>query len=304
MYRHKNKIEAFEGYKAVFLGYLAPILKALIDSNAVKNLIVGYESKYPQSQKIVELCEIHKIPVFCVDNIEKETALKSHIFSNTDIAVVGAFGQILSKDTLKLPKYGFLNFHPSYLPDYRGGSPIEEGLLRGEHIFGYKFHWLVEDVDAGPMVYQERLEFQAFSHYPDILNRLSERGGEVLFSLLNDNIANWPRLEQSHNSSFYYSRKKGEGTLEWSESPEIWFRKIKAFGWRKWAFLEIRQGSILIEEAILHRNLNSSLGYGKVVATKPTLEISLGKFQLSLVRYQSTRTLLNHEDLMPIRQSS
>ena len=82
---------------------------------------------------------VAKIPVFQPARLKEEGALEQIAAWKPDVIVVAAFGQILPKEVLSLPKYGCINIHASLLPKYRGASPIQQAILRGRKRPGYDY---------------------------------------------------------------------------------------------------------------------------------------------------------------------
>ena len=76
-------------------------------------------------------------------------------FENTDVVIAIAYGRILQKDILALPKYGFLNLHFSLLPSYRGSAPVQRALLNGEKKTGISIFKIDESLDTGPIYLQK-----------------------------------------------------------------------------------------------------------------------------------------------------
>ncbi len=74
-----------------------------------------------------------------------------------DLAIVAAFGMIFSKEVLSIPKYGFINIHPSILPRWRGPTPIQTAILNGDEKTGITLFLMDEKVDHGPIISNEKL---------------------------------------------------------------------------------------------------------------------------------------------------
>ena len=96
---------------------------------------------------------------FCVDNkisySEEIPEVKDLNNLSPDIIIVASYGKIIPSEIINLPKYGSLNLHPSFLPKYRGPSPVHTAIKNGDESFGVSIIKLSEDIDAGPIIMQK-----------------------------------------------------------------------------------------------------------------------------------------------------
>jgi len=100
-----------------------------------------------------------------------------------DLAVVAAFGMIFPKEILTIPKYGFINLHPSLLPKYRGPTPIQTAILNGDEQTGVTLYLMDEETDHGPILAQRELEIHN-TDYLLLSTKLAEMGAELLIETL------------------------------------------------------------------------------------------------------------------------
>lgn len=96
-----------------------------------------------------------------------------------DIAVVVAFGQILPKEILEMPKFGCVNVHASLLPKYRGASPIQWAVINGEEVTGVTTMRMDEGVDTGDIILQQEVRLQEGETGGSLFGRLSQAGAEL-----------------------------------------------------------------------------------------------------------------------------
>ena len=111
---------------------------------------------------------------------EAEEALRIIRDIAPDLIVVTAYGQILPKEILELPKYGCINIHASLLPKYRGAAPINWVLLSGEKETGVTSMQMSEGLDTGDMLIKKSTDIGENETYEELYARLSAMGGEVL----------------------------------------------------------------------------------------------------------------------------
>ncbi len=123
-------------------------------------------------------------------NPVKKTAEKAKIpyngieLMNIDLAVVYAFGHLIPKELLTLPKYGFWNIHPSLLPKYRGPSPIASPLINGDKTTGVTIIKMDKEIDHGPIIAQQSLAIDQDDKRPDLEKKLTDLGFKMLKKIL------------------------------------------------------------------------------------------------------------------------
>lgn len=109
--------------------------------------------------------------------------------NQADLAVVAAYGKILTIDELNAPKYGCINVHPSLLPKYRGASPIQQAILNGDKISGITIIKMDEEVDHGPVIYQEELELSNSENFDTLSKKMFQRSADILPKIIEEFVA-------------------------------------------------------------------------------------------------------------------
>jgi len=133
-----------------------------------------------------------------------------------DFVVVTAYGKILKKDFLKIPKYGCINLHASLLPKYRGASPIEEALLNGDTETGITFIQMSEKLDAGDILLLQRIKIEPQDDAPSLRKKLSFLGARLLPFLLRDirDGLVTPIPQNEKKASYCRKIKKSDGLID------------------------------------------------------------------------------------------
>lgn len=103
---------------------------------------------------------------------------------NPDLFIVAAFGQILNKDVLKIPKFGAVNIHASLLPKYRGAAPIQRAILDNEPVTGITLMKMAKGLDRGPVLYAEEVPIGEHDTSGQLFNRLAKISGGVVIDFL------------------------------------------------------------------------------------------------------------------------
>jgi methionyl-tRNA formyltransferase len=268
-------------YKCIFLGYLEPLVEALRAIEAVDLVSVGLEPIRLKAKSMEQLCKAKGLKYFDASRIRSNEVLDGYLKEGIDIVVVGAFGQMLSNDILKRPKLGVLNFHPSVLPSYRGGSPIEEQILRGDKTGGATLHWMTEGVDEGPIVVKKSFSIGPDDDYASILDRSVSLGAQLLRQLFAAPIEAWPHEEQPNGAPVYPPRKKDDGLVDWSKDAAEISRIVRAFGWREWARAPLGSGEIVLKRVTVVKSENSAKP-GTILAVYPKTVVRCGKDAIEL----------------------
>lgn len=165
--------------KAVFMGTPEIARDALEALNDVLDvvLVVTQPDKFVGRKKVLTkspvklLAESLEVPVFQPYKIKEE--YDAIIKLNPDIIVTCAYGQILPKELLDLPKYGALNIHASLLPKYRGGAPIERSIMNGDIKTGITLMHMDIGMDTGDMIYQEEIAIDDLDTKETLTKKLS-----------------------------------------------------------------------------------------------------------------------------------
>src|SRR3989344_4038092 len=99
---------------------------------------------------------------------------------NADLGIIAYYGKIIPKAVLELPKYGFLNAHPSLLPRWRGPSPIQAAILAGDKTTGVTIHIATEKPDTGPILAQKEIRIGSKDTCLSLTEKLAHEGASLL----------------------------------------------------------------------------------------------------------------------------
>ena len=148
-----------------------------------------------------------------------------------DAAVVVAYGMILPKAVLDAPRLGCLNVHASLLPRWRGAAPIQRAILAGDTETGITIMQVEEELDAGPILTQERMPITASTTAEDLHDTLAELGARMIAVALDDLDARRLDAKPQADEDATYAAKlaRGEGRLDWRKPAVELERAIRAF---------------------------------------------------------------------------
>ena len=161
------------------------------------------------------------------DNINKDIEINKLEQMKPDIAVVSAYGQILSSKLLRVPKFGFVNLHPSLLPRWRGAAPIERALMAGDKETGVCTIKMIKELDAGPILAKERFLINLDETNSSLSQKLSIIGANQLLDVINnlEFISEIP--QESEGVTYAFKIHKSETRINWNLPGKIVDRFIR-----------------------------------------------------------------------------
>jgi methionyl-tRNA formyltransferase len=226
--------------KILFMGTPEPAqacLKALIDAKEELVAVITQPDR-PKGRglklaptPVKETATEHKIPVFQPDKIKDKESIELVRGLDPDLIVIVAYGKILPKEILDIPKYGAINVHASLLPKYRGAAPVQRSLLNGDKYTGITIMKVTETLDAGDIILQESIPIYDADNASTLTERLFKLGAKLLISAVSQikSGKTKPIKQDDEKASYAPTLKKENGVIDWKKkAPEI-CDQIKAF---------------------------------------------------------------------------
>lgn len=216
-------------------------------------------SPSPVKEKAIEL----GIEVFQPQNINSEDSLKKLKDLDADLFVVVAYGQILKKDLIEIPKMDIVNIHASLLPKLRGAAPIQFSIFQGHEKTGVCIMRIEEGLDSGPVAIRKEIEI-ANMDYGQLSEKLSILGAEALKEYLvqlEDNKVVF--IEQDHKESTYAHKINNNSTwLDfYNENASTLEKRIRALSPSPTAKFKIGNEIFKIYEALVDFNKKVEPGH-------------------------------------------
>lgn len=171
----------------------------------------------------------HDIPVIQPDSFKDAEVINTLKSLVPDLLVVVAYGQILSKEVLAIPKYGAINVHSSLLPKYRGAAPINMAIMQDEEKSGVSVMHIVEELDAGPVILAKESEITDEDTFLTLHDRLKDIGAEALLeacTLIFEGKAE-PQEQDETKVSFVKPFKKEDLRIEWTKTQREIFNFVR-----------------------------------------------------------------------------
>ena len=176
---------------------------------------------------IKELALRHGVPVLQPDRARSEGFLSALRALAPDLIAVAAFGQILPKTILELPRFGCLNVHTSLLPKYRGAAPIQWAILNGEAETGVTIMKMDEGLDTGAILSQARTLIQAQDNSETLHDWLADMGARLLVQTIERLVVAGlsPVPQPAEGATLAPKIKKQDGRISWNEPClSVWNR--------------------------------------------------------------------------------
>ena len=227
---------------------------------------------------VKELALQHNIPVYQPVSFRDEEVVRQLRDLQADIIAVVAYGKILPSPVLEAARYGAVNLHGSLLPKYRGAAPIQWAVLNGDTKTGVCTFHLVQEMDAGDIIYTEETEIGERETSGELYERLKVLGAGLLSRTLNDidqGIA--PRTPQNPDEATYVSRLDKElSPIDWSRNP----REIRKwiYGLQPWpvATMELNGDTVKVFDAEYSEQRTDAAPGTVVAAGNAGIEIACG----------------------------
>ena len=212
----------------LFMGtpdFAAESLKSLIDANYnVIGVVTNQDKPKGRGMKMVyspvkEYAIEQNLKVYQPEKVRNNIEFIDEIKSlNPDVICVVAYGKILPKEILDIPKYGCINVHASILPKYRGAAPIQWAVLNGDEETGVTTMYMDIGMDTGDIIEIEKTKIGKEETTGELWDRLSKMGGKLLIQTLNKiEDGTVTRTKQGDNFTMAPMLSKDMAKINWEE---------------------------------------------------------------------------------------
>ncbi|MBU0578116.1 methionyl-tRNA formyltransferase [Patescibacteria group bacterium] len=186
------------------------------------------------SSPIKKITEKLSLSTFQPESINSPESIEKIKTIDPDIIIVFAYGQILSKQILDIPKHGCINVHASLLPKHRGASPIQSAILNRDNETGISLMQMVEKMDAGPVYEQFPIPIEIDDNSITLTEKtahlISHKIPNLLYDIIENNLSPVPQNESQ--ATYCTKINKENGNINWNEDIKIIDSRIRAFmGW-------------------------------------------------------------------------
>ena len=283
--------------KIVFMGtpdFAVGALEALVEAGHEVVAVVTQPDKpkgrgKEMQQTPVKACALkHNIEVFQPVKIKTPEAVEVLKGYGADLFVVAAFGQILSKEILDMPKFGCVNIHASLLPKYRGAAPIQWAILDGEKETGVTIMQMNEGLDTGDMLTKVIVPIEDTDTGESLFDKLAEAGAKLLIETIPQIEAGTLHPEAQDDSLSTYAKmiKKEMGLIDWKKEAVVLERLVR--GMNSWpsAYTHFNGKTLKVWEAGVELKEAKAEPGTVVEVTKNSIKVQTGQDLLVLKQIQ------------------
>jgi len=273
--------------KVIFFGtstFSARILKHLIELNIPISSIVTQPDKPVKRSKLpvpppvkalaLELCP--NIPILQPEKASSKDFIEKIKNLDPDLFIVVAYGQILKKDLLEIPKIGPINIHASLLPKYRGAAPIQRAIMEGELKTGITIMEMNEKMDAGEIILKKECSINLNDTFKEVEEKLMDISCELITSVINDcRQGKYLSTPQNHSMATFAPKIDPEDCqINWNEEAIDVHNKIRAVSPKPGAWSFVRLDEKLVKIKIISSEVIDISGAPGVVIQKNPLIVS------------------------------
>ncbi len=246
--------------KVVFMGtpdFAVPILEGLIENYNVIGVVSQPDKEVGRKRILtktpVKACaEKYNIKVLQPTKIKEE--YEDIVKLNPDLIVTCAYGQIIPKVLLDLPKYGCINVHASLLPKLRGGAPIHKAIIDGYDKTGITIMYMDEKMDSGDIIRQREIKIEDSFTTEILHDKLSFMGKELLLEtipdLIEENIT--PVKQEENEVTYAWNIKREEEKIDFSKSAREVFNQIRGLNSWPGAYCMFDDKTLKIYDVLLN----------------------------------------------------
>ena len=263
--------------------------KLIADGHNIKAVYTKADA--PKGRKMVltpsdvKVCALeHNLTVFTPATLKDETEIERLKEYNPDLIVVVAYGKLLPKAVLDIPKYGCVNVHGSILPRWRGAAPIQWTVLSGDEFGGVTTMYMNEGLDTGDMILTRKVKVGENETSGELFDRLCIDGAELLSETIEAIEAGTaPRIPQNEEEATYaHMLSKDLSNIDWNKTANEVHNKVRGLSpWPSAQTLLFGKRVKILETRVVAKKGEA----GKVISASP-LTVACKEGAVEIVRLQ------------------
>ncbi len=281
--------------KVVFAGtpdFAAKHLQALLDSQ--HKVVAVYtqpdrpagRGKKLQASPVKQLASDANIAVYQPKSLKDAEAQQTLASIDFDIMVVVAYGLILPKAVLDIPRLGCINVHGSLLPQWRGAAPIQRAIWAGDKTTGVTIMNMDIGLDTGDMLLKSEIAITTDDTSASLYEKLANVGPQALIEALDKFDSLVPEKQNDELASYAKKLDKAEGLIDWQQDGQQIERNIRAFNPWPGTWFELDDKNIKVWQAQWQANSNQSPAGTIISASRDGIEVQTGNGSITLLQLQ------------------
>jgi methionyl-tRNA formyltransferase len=244
--------------KILFFGstdFSLPIVRNVHEEFKVKGVVIsrpkpkgrGLKQSLP---KIAHWAQSVHVQVYMPEDPNSGSFIHELTVLAPDLYVLSAYGHILNRKLLDIPRLGGINIHPSLLPQYRGAAPIQRAIMAGEQETGVTIFFMDEKVDHGEMIAQRCIPIEKDDTYGSLSEKLAGLSAEMILDALRMiGSGNCNPVKQEGAVSYAPKLQKEDMIIDWSKKVTEVYNRIRALSPRPGARTYFRGKELIITQA-------------------------------------------------------
>lgn len=282
--------------KIVFMGtpkFAVPALKKIIDNFGVACVFTQPDKPKGRGKKIAyspikEVALENNIKVFQPVKLKNDNEAIDYLKKlEPDFIIVVAFGQILNKEVLDIPKYGCINLHASLLPKFRGAAPLNWAIIKGEKRSGNTTMLMDIGLDTGDMLLKNEVEITEDMTTGELHDLLSESGGDLLIKTINGLVdKSITPIKQSDETFYAKMLNKDVARIDWKDTAENIHNLIRGLNPWPIAHTTYKDLSMKIHESKVLKEISNKDPGTIIEVSKGGMKISTGNGVLLVKKVQ------------------
>ena len=294
--------------KIIFMGtpsFAVPILKSILNSEHKVLAVYTQNPKKSNRGQKVNISPIHQLSK--KNNIQVRTPKKFDQEETKfiqkikpDVVIVVAYGKIIPSEILGIKNIKFLNIHASLLPKWRGAAPIQRSLIEMDKETGISIMKIVQKLDAGPFLIQEKVKIEKNDNYNTLSEKLANLGSKLILKSLSFIEKNDFKLTEQNEDLVSYANKieKKESEIKWNLPAQNLVAKIKGLNPSPGAWFYHKNNRIKIFDAV---EVDQSGKQGEVLDDNLTIACQEKAIKVLLLQKQGKKILNSKEFLAGYR---
>ena len=285
--------------KIVYMGtpdFAVPPLAALVEAGYEVTAVITQPDKPKGRGKtllptpVKEEAMKHEITVYQPQKVRDPEFVEVLKNLAPDMIVVAAFGQIIPKEILDMPKYGCINIHASLLPKYRGAAPIQQAVIDGEKESGVTIMKMGMGLDTGDMISQAVVTLSEDETGGSLFDRLAETGASLLIQTIpsiENGTATYTKQPEESPTPYAAMITKKMGLLDFSRNAEVLERLVR--GMNPWpsAYTYLNNKTLKVWKAVVEDAESGKAAPGTIVdVDKKGIHVACGEKILVLQEVQ------------------
>ena len=261
--------------RIVFMGtpvFALPSLEKIYKEHEVIAVFTKVDKPNARGKKInyspiKEFTLANNLKIYQPENFKDETLIEEIKNMQPDLIVIVAYGKILPKEIIDIPKYGVINLHSSLLPRFRGAAPINAAIINGDKKSGVSIMYVEEELDAGAVILQEETKITDEDTFLSLHDRLKDMGADLLLKAIELIEKGEVKAQKQDKKlvTFVKPFRKEDCKIDWTKTSREIFNFVRGMNPAPTAFSMLDKSIIKIYETIIYDKTYENASCGEVV---------------------------------------